>query len=250
MSLNNKSIIVTGGSRGIGKELVLSFAKQGANVSFTYLNDDIAAVKTKTESENLPGNVKFYKVDVRDYNQVKSFVDEVLNDVSKIDVLVNNSGIRRDKSSLLLSLKDWDDVIATNLTGTFYLSKTVGFHMVKNKRGRIINLSSTSGLSGIAGQTNYSSSKAGVIGFTHALAKELAPYQICVNAVAPGGVDTDMVTTMPERERNNLIAGVPVGRLCKPEEVAMVVRFLADCELSPDYLTGTVISLDGGMGLI
>ncbi|MDD4729978.1 MAG: 3-oxoacyl-ACP reductase FabG [Dysgonamonadaceae bacterium] len=249
MSVEGKNIIVSGGSRGIGKAIVLLLAEEGANVAFTYLNNEDAANKVLSESQSLKGSVKDYQVDIRNQQQVKKFISEVVAEWKCIDVVVNNAGIRKDKTMAFMSAEEWNDVIDTNLSGAFYLTQASIFHMLKKKSGRVIFVSSISGIFGIAGQVNYSSAKAALFGMTHSLAKEVAPYGICVNAVAPGGVYTDMVSSMDEKDKERLLQGVPLGRMCRTDEVASVVKFLADSDLSPEYLTGTVIPLDGGMGL-
>lgn len=247
MSIEGKNIIVSGGSRGIGKEVVLALAGQGANVAFTFLNNNEAADKVLSESQGLKGNVKAYQVDIRDQQQVKIMISEFIKEHGCIDVVVNNAGIRQDKSIIFMSTENWNDVLNTNLTGAFNLTQTAILHMLKKKSGRVIFISSISGIFGIPGQVNYSSAKAALLGFTRSLAKEVAPYGISVNAVAPGGVDTDMVSSMNEKDKEKLIQGVPLGRLCRVDEVTSVVKFLADD--APEYLTGTVIPLDGGIGL-
>jgi len=253
MSLVNKSVIVSGGSRGIGRAIVLSLAEQGANVAFTYHKNAKAAAEVMAESlkqnRRQSGSVKSYKVDIREQCQVMEMLSDVTAKQGGIDILVNNAGIRQDKTLAFMSAESWKDVVDTNLTGAFYLTQAAIFHMLKKKFGRVIFISSVSGISGIAGQVNYSSSKAALLGFTRSLAKETARYGISVNAVAPGGVDTDMVSTLSEPERKRLLQGVPIGRLCRADEVAKVVRFLADTDAAPDYLTGSVIPLDGGFGL-
>ena len=249
MGLKNKVAIVSGGSRGIGKEAVISLAKQGVKVAFMYANNSEAADEVVDIVKETNENVKSFQVDIRNYNQVKQFVADVISEWKVIDILVNNAGIKKDKAMLFLSESDWNDVINTNLSGVFNLSKFVGYYMLKRKSGRIINISSISGVNGIAGQTNYSSSKAGIIGFTKSLAKEAAPYGVSVNVVTPGGVETDMVASMSDKDREKLLSEVPIGRLCRVEEVGKVILFLANDDASPDYMTGSVISLDGGMGL-
>lgn len=249
MSLNGKVAIVSGGSRGIGRAIVLALAARGAKVAFTYFRDQAAAELVLAEGQQYPGQLKSYQVDIKDQPQVKALVGEVVREWGALDLIVNNAGIRKDKTLAFMDVNDWDEVLRTNLSGTFYLTQTGIYYMLKKKQGRVINISSTSGLNGISGQTNYSSTKAGLFGFTRALAKEVAPYGISVNAVAPGGVETDMTGSMTEKEREKLLYGVPMGRMCRPEEVAQVVVYLADTEACPAYLTGTVIALDGGMGL-
>lgn len=249
MSLEGKAIVISGGSRGIGRNVVSALAEKGARVAFTYHSNEKAAQEVLEEAEKFPGTVRAYQVDMKDQIQVKKFVADVVKEWGTLDVIINNAGIRKDKTLAFLSSEDWDGVVRTNLYGAYYLTQAGIFYLLKKKQGRVINVSSVSGINGIAGQTNYSSSKAALFGFTRALAKEVAPYGISVNCVAPGGVETDMTDGMPEKEREKLLAGVPIGRLCKPEEVTKMILFLADEELSPSYLTGTVIPLDGGLGL-
>jgi 3-oxoacyl-[acyl-carrier protein] reductase len=249
MSIEGKNIVVSGGSRGIGKAVVLALAGHGANVAFTFLNNNEAANKVLSESQNLKGNVKAYQVDIRDQQQVKKMISEVVAERGCIDAVVNNAGIRQDKTLAFMSVDNWNDVLDTNLTGAFYLTQAAIFHMLKKKSGRVIFISSISGIFGIPGQVNYSSAKAALLGFTRSLAKEVAPYGISVNAIAPGGVDTDMVSTINNKDKEKLLQGVPLGRMCRVDEVASVVKFLADTDAAPEYLTGTVIPLDGGLGL-
>jgi len=247
MSIEGKNIIVSGGSRGIGKAVVLAFAEQGANVAFTFLSNNEAANEVVNESKSLKGTVKAHQVDIRDQQQVKKLISDVVAEWKYIDVVINNAGIRQDKSIIFMSIENWNDVINTNLTGAFHLTQTAILHMLKRKSGRVIFISSISGIFGIPGQVNYSSAKAALLGFTRSLAKEVAPYGISVNAIAPGGVDTDMVTTMNEKDKEKLLQGVPLGRMCRVDEVTSVVKYLADD--APEYLTGAVIPLDGGLGL-
>lgn len=249
MSIEGKNIVVSGGSRGIGKAVVLALAEQGANVAFTFLNHREAANEVINKSNRLKGTVKAYQVDIRDQQQVKKMISEFVKEHGCIDVVVNNAGIRQDKSVAFMSVENWNNVLDTNLNGAFYLTQTAIFHMLKKKSGRIIFISSISGIYGIPGQVNYSSAKAALIGLTRSLAKEVAQYGISVNAIAPGGVDTDMVSSMNENDKERLLQGVPLGRMCRTDEVARVVQFLADDGGAPEYLTGTVIPLDGGLGL-
>ena len=247
MSLEGKNIIVSGGSRGIGKAVVLAFAERGANVAFTFLSNNDAANEVVNESESLKGTVKAYQVDIRNQQQVQKLVSDVVAQWKYIDVVINNAGIRQDKSIIFMSAENWNDVINTNLNGAFYFTQTAILHMLKRKSGRVIFISSISGIFGTPGQVNYSSTKAALLGFTRSLAKEVAPYGVSVNAVAPGGVDTDMVATMNEKDKEKLLQGVPLGRICRVDEVTSVVKFLSDD--APEYLTGAVIPLDGGLGL-
>ena len=249
MSLQNKVAIVSGGSRGIGRAIALLLAQKGAKVAITYQKREDAAREVIDQSQGFPGVIKAYPVDVKDMEQVKAFIKDIIREWNTIDIIVNNAGIRRDKTLAFLSSEEWNDVLTTNLTGAFHLTQAGILYMLKKRSGRVIFISSTSGITGIAGQTNYSSTKAGLIGFSRALAKEVAPYGIGVNVVAPGGIETDMIQDMPEEKRQKLLQGVPMGRLGKPEEVAQVVAFLADEDACPLYLTGSMITLDGGSGV-
>lgn len=249
MSLQNKNIIVTGGSRGIGKAIVELLVLKGANVIFTYNKDIESAKNVEKHCMNYIGTAKAYKVDIKDYSDVSSFIHDIIQSYESIDVVINNAGIRKDKSLLYMEKQDWEDVLNTNLTGVFCMTKAILPYMLKKRNGRIINISSISGINGLSGQTNYSSSKAGIIGFTKALAKEVAPFHICVNGIAPGPVETEMLNSLSKDLISNLLSNIPIKRMCTPVEVAMTTNFLADDELSPKYLTGHILSLDGGMGL-
>lgn len=249
MSLHNKNIIVTGGSRGIGKAIVELLVSKGANIFFTYNTDTIAAETVEKQSEQYIGTAKAYQINSKNYDDIQKFINEIYKNYGDIEVLINNAGIRKDKSLLYMEKDEWDEVIDTNLTGSYNMTKAIMPYLLKKRNGRIINISSISGVSGLAGQTNYSASKAGVIGFTKALAKEVASSGISINAIAPGPVETDMLHGLSEEAVNKLLQNVPIKRMCTPNEVAMLVNVLADDELTPKYLTGQVISLDGGMGL-
>lgn len=245
MQSHDKVAVVTGGTRGIGKAIVRQLVKSGNRVAFTYLNNQKLAADLEAESD---GKARAFKVDVRDFEQAKTFVDAVVHEWRTIDILVNNAGIRKDKTLVFLDADDWNDVLGTNLTGMYHITKHCVFYMIKQKSGRIVNISSTSGIVGIKGQTNYSSSKAGVIGFTKALAKEVALYNVSVNALAAGGIETDMTTSLSEKRKEELIKQVPCGRLGTVSEVAQIVSFLVDFERCPSYLTGSTIVFDGGIG--
>jgi len=248
MGLNNKVALVSGGSRGIGREIVLSLAQRGACVGFTYFQNDEAAKKVEEEAKDLQGKVKAFQVDIRNREQVKKMVEEAAKIWGTLDIIVNNAGISKDKTLPFMEIEEWKSVLETNIYGAFHLTQAAAFYLLKKKKGRIINISSVSGINGIPGQTNYSSSKAALIGFTRSLAKEVAQYGISVNAIAPGGVETDMYKALSKKQKDSLLQNVPMGRMCMPEEVARVAVFLADDDLSPDYLTGSTIVLDGGMG--
>jgi len=241
----DKVAIVTGASRGIGRAIALELAKEGAKVAFMYQKSDEQAKSLLKELEDAGSRGLSFKGDVRDLGLAKEFVEQVKSFFGSLDFLVNNAGITRDKAMMNMEKEDWQEVIDTNLTGYFNMSRAVIVTLLKQKSGGIVNVSSVSGISGIARQANYSASKAGIIGLTKALAKEVAPYNIRVNCVAPGFIDTDMTKAMKddvkERSRNK----IPFGRFGKPEEVAKAVLFLLS-ERS-GYITGQVIKVDGGL---
>lgn len=249
MSICRNTILVTGGSRGIGSAIVQLLADKGAEIIFTYQKDDVAAQKVATVCKKNNNPVAAHKMDIMEYDQLKIFAKDIIQKYGKIDVVVNNAGIKKDKTVLYMNPKEWQDVLQTNLTGVYNTTKAFIPYMLKRRRGRIINISSISGINGLSGQTNYSASKAGIIGFTKALAKEVAAYGISVNAIAPGAVETEMLLGLPNHITEKLIKNIPLNRACHPKEVAMLVNALVDEEITPPYLTGQVIALDGGMGL-
>lgn len=249
MSLENKVVIITGGSGGIGRALVKKFLSQKAIVLYTYRRKPIDIELLRQWNEEYEAVAEGYQMDITDREQVRDVMHKILTRYPEISVLINNAGIRRDKSLLFMTENEWDEVLQTNLTGAFLVTRTVIPFLLKQRRGRIIQISSISGINGLTGQINYASSKAGLIGFTKALAKETAPYGICINAVAPGPVQTEMLDGLTSKHIDGLLGSVPLGRVCNPEEVAKMVYTLADEELTPQYLTGQVIALDGGMGL-
>ncbi len=238
-----KKVVVSGGSSGIGKSLVTIFAEAGWKVHFTFHSNESAAREIEKSFE---GKAKAHQLDVGDREACDVFCKEVLGEEKSIDVLINNAGITRDKPLFSMQDSDWSDVLQTNLSGVFHLTRRFALDMLKKKKGRIINISSISGIHGLPGQTNYSASKAGIIGFTKALAKETGPFGVTANVVAPGGVMTPMIEILAPQAREVLLRTVPVHRFCEPREVAQVVFFLA--EGAPDYLNGSVIVLDGGAG--
>ncbi len=249
MSLQGKNVIVTGGTGGIGRAMIEYFASKGANIVFSYNKDIDTAQMLENSLCRENSRIKSFQLNVQESDRIKKFVEFAITTLKSVDILINNAGIRRDKSLLYMKNEDWQSVLETNLYGVFYMSRALVPYMLKQKGGRIINISSISGINGMAGQVNYSASKAGMNGLTKALAKELVAFGISVNAIAPGPVDTDMLVGMPEDKKKDLINTIPAGRVLQPKEVAMVAGFLADSEFSPDYLTGQVITLDGGMGL-
>lgn len=249
MGLENKVVMITGGSGGIGRELVKIFLAKKAKVLYTYRENPVDMETVRQWEKEYGTYAQGYQLDITEQSHVRDFIRVVMRNEKGIDILVNNAGIRKDKSLLYMTSEEWETVLQTNLTGAFHVTQSVIPYFLKQRRGRIIHISSVSGINGLAGQVNYSSSKAGLIGFTKALAKEVAPYGICVNAVAPGPVQTRMLEGLSKQQIEGLLANVPMGRVCEPKEVASMVYVLADEEMTPSYLTGQVIALDGGMGL-
>ena len=245
--MSNKTAIVTGGTRGIGKAIVLELAKSGCNVAFNYSKSDDLANELVKEIEGLGVKAMAKKVDVSDFEGAKNMVKEVKDEFGQIDYLVNNAGITRDKLLALMKEDDWDDVININLKSVYNFSKAVIMTMIKQKSGNILNITSVSGIAGVAGQANYSASKAGMIGFTKALAKQVGKAKINVNAIACGFIETDMTSELPEEYKQKMIDMTAVKRFGTTDDVAKTAKFL----LSDDakYITGQVLSIDGGLAL-
>lgn len=243
--LENKVAVVTGGARGIGKAIVLMLANEGCDVAFNYQSNQAAAIALKDEVQKLGVRCSATQVDIRDSAGVKEWVAKVKEDFGRLDILINNAGIVRDKALMMMSEEDWKAVRETNLDGMFYASRACIVTFLKQKSGDIINISSVSGISGLPRQVNYSASKGGMNAFTKALAKEVSPYGVKVNAVAPGLIRTDITEAMNEQHKEGILKAIPLGRMGEAEEVASAVRFL----LSPAaaYITGQVLVIDGGL---
>ena len=240
-----KVALITGATRGIGKEIALELAKNGFDIAVNYrsMQNDMEDLKKEIESNNV--RCEFVGADVANFEQCENMVKETIEKYGKIDVLVNNAGITKDGLIMRMKKEDFEAVIDINLVGTFNVTRNVIPYMIKQKSGRIINVSSVVGVAGNAGQTNYSASKAGVIGFTKSLAKEVASRNILVNAIAPGFIDTDMTKVLSDNVKEGINAQIPLKRMGTPNEVAKVVKFLASEDSS--YVTGQVINIDGGM---
>ena len=240
-----KTVFVTGASRGIGKEVALKYAENGYNVIINYASDktDVESLKKEFEEKNVETIIE--KADVTNSNQIEELVKKAIEKFGKIDVLVNNAGITKDNLLMRMSEEEFDKVIEVNLKGTYIVTKAVTKYMMKKRNGSIINLSSVVGVAGNAGQTNYSASKAGIIGFTKSVAKELASRNIRANAVAPGFIETDMTAVLPDAVKENIHNQIPLKRMGTAKEVANLIYFLGSEESS--YITGQVINIDGGM---
>ena len=243
----DKVAIVTGASRGIGRAIATELAENGMYVVVNFAGNVESAEETLRLVREAGGDGEVYMANVADEAECKAMCDDVVKRLGKVDVLVNNAGITRDKLVMAMSDEDFNSVIDTNLLGTFHMIKFLVRYMLKNKGGRIINIASVSGVLGNAGQANYSASKAGVIGLTKSVARELATKNICVNAVAPGFIETDMVKAMSESAIEAGVASIPMKRLGKPEDIAAMVGFLASDKAA--YITGQVINVDGGMAI-
>ncbi len=245
--LKNKTAIITGGSRGIGRACCLAFAREGADVVFTYNKSHKEAQELKSQIEESGAACLAIQADARDYNQCRKVVEDSLAKFEKIDILINNAGITKDRALFMMALEEWKEVIDTNLGGTFNMTRAAITTLMKQKQGCIINMSSVSGITGLPKQTNYSASKAGIIGFSKALAKEVAPLNIRVNAVCPGFIETDMTGALNENLKKQMLELIPEKRLGRPEEVAELCVFLASGKAG--YITGEAIKIDGGLAI-
>lgn len=247
----NKRAIVTGGTRGIGRAIVKELASKSccgvlfSDVAFIYNSCDECADELQQEINNPATKILAFKADATSLDQAEATVQEAIEKLGGVDILINNAGITRDNLLLRMTEKDFDDVINANLKSVFNYTKAVIKHMIKQRYGRIVNIASVVGLIGNPGQANYAASKAGVIGFTKSMARELASRNITVNAVAPGYIETAMTNKLSDDQKKKLTDMIPMGRLGKPEDIAKVVGFL--CSPEADYITGQVIAVDGGM---
>ncbi len=244
LDLKGKTALVTGGSKGIGKRIVETLTHAGTSVGFIARNSELS-IQLEKEITSEGGDCSFFQGDISDFEQCSAIVDAFVSRYGKVDILVNNAGITDDNLILRMKKENWDRVIDVNLTGVFSMSKLVIKPMMKNRFGRVINLSSVVGITGNSGQVNYASSKAGIIGFTKSLAKEVASRNITVNAIAPGFVQSEMTDKLTENQQKAVLATIPMKRMGTDTDIANGVMFLA----SPmaDYITGTVLNINGGM---
>lgn len=240
-----RTIVVTGGSRGIGRAICLALARPAARIYFNYYPEDPMAADTEKEIVALGSEAKSACVNVASEKEVADFIEGIVGETGRIDVLINNAGITRDSLLVRMKESDWDAVLDVNLKGTFNCTRVAARHMMKQRGGAIVNIASIVGVTGNAGQANYVASKAGIIGLTKTVAKELAARGVTVNAVAPGFIATDMTDALPENIRNQMVGQVPLGRAGTPEDVANLVAFLASEQAA--YITGQVIHISGGL---
>ncbi|MBI3399639.1 MAG: 3-oxoacyl-[acyl-carrier-protein] reductase [Deltaproteobacteria bacterium] len=245
--LLNKVAIVTGGTRGIGRSIVMALAKEGADCIFTYLQNRDLAEPLVDEVNRIGRRALPLQMDVADFENSKIIIEKVKETFGRLDILINNAGIIRDKSLMMMSKDDWSAVIDTDLTGVFNTTRACIITFLKQKSGNIINISSVNGVHPLPGQVNYAAAKAGVIGFTKSLAREVAPYNIRVNAVAPGFIETDMTKELDQGHRKKFLDMIPLGKFGTAEEVAQTVIFLASDK--SHYITGQTIQIDGGLGM-
>ena len=247
MTINNKTILITGGSKGIGKATAIKMAQKGIRIAINYNSSKEGAQLTAKEVTKLGGEAIILKADVSDENQVEEMIGNILNKWKTVDILVNNAGIIKDSLLLGMSIDDWDKVINVDLRGTFLCTRALIRGMIRQKWGRVINVGSVVGIRGNPGQTNYSAAKAGIIGFTKALAKEVAGRNITVNTVTPGYVATDTVAVLKQSLKNTILNRIPQHKFGEANDVAEMINFLASDEAS--YITGQVISVDGGLAI-
>ncbi|MCL2577679.1 MAG: 3-oxoacyl-[acyl-carrier-protein] reductase [Defluviitaleaceae bacterium] len=243
--LKGKTAVITGGSRGIGCAVALMMAENGADIAVIFSGSEAAANETVASADKFGVKARAYQCDVSDFAQSKIVCENIFKEFGKIDILVNNAGITKDGLMLAMSENDFDSVIDVNLKGAFNFARHLSRYIMKSPAGRIINISSVSGIAGNAGQANYSASKAGLIGLTKTIAKELASRNVTCNAIAPGFIETDMTATLPETVLEKVQTAIPLKRMGRTEEVAALALFLASDAAS--YITGEVIKVDGGM---
>ncbi len=247
MSLHNKTAVVTGGSRGIGEAIAVKLAKQGADIAVVYVGEESEALNAKKKIEEQGVRAELYYCDVSDFEQSAQTVAKIVEDFGSIDILINNAGIVRDCLVLSMKESDFDSVVKVNLKGAFNMIKHTYSIFMRKKGGRIVNIASVVGLNGNAGQANYAASKAGIIGMTKSVARELAGRGVTCNAVAPGYIETDMTKALSDKVKTAIEASIPMKKRGKPEDVANAVAFLAGDEAS--YITGEVLRVDGGMAM-
>jgi 3-oxoacyl-[acyl-carrier protein] reductase len=247
MQLEGRAALVTGGTRGIGRAIVVALAKAGADVALTYNSNEALAQEVVAEVQALGRRAKAIKVDVSIVDEAASAIEETAKEFGKLDILVNNAGVTKDTLLMRMSESDWDIVIDTNLKGVFNTTKAAIRPMMSQKRGKVINITSVVALTGNPGQANYCASKAGVIGFTKSVAKEVASRNITVNAIAPGFIETDMTGKLNDAQKEALMGLIPLKRAGKPEDIANTVVFLAS--EAGDYITGQTLVVDGGMAM-
>lgn len=245
--LTGKIAVVTGASRGIGRAIALKLASEGAAVIVNYNGSEEKALEVKQEIEAAGGRADIYQCDVSDYGKCEGFIAEIIKEYGQIDILVNNAGITRDGLLMKMSEEDFDKVLETNLKGAFNTIRFASRQMLKQRKGRIINMASVVGVTGNAGQANYAASKAGIIGLTKAAARELASRGVTVNAIAPGFIETDMTKILPEKVKEATVSQIPLGKFGQVEHVAAAAAFLASEEA--EYITGQVLHVDGGMAM-
>jgi len=248
LALDGRVVLVSGASRGIGKAIAMELAQRGAAIAVNYIKSAQAAEQVVDQIASHNGKAIAIQSDVSEFQQAQDLVKTTIESLGGLDILVNNAGITRDKLIMMMSEQDWDDVQNINLKSTFNCSKAAIRHMMRKRYGRIINITSVAGQMGNPGQTNYSASKAGQIGFTKALAREVASRNITVNAVAAGYIETDIWSTVPEEARQTALSLIPLGRKGLPEEIAYAVAFLVSDQAA--YITGQVLGVDGGMAMM
>lgn len=247
MNLKGKTVLITGGSRGIGRAMALAFAEEGTNVIINYTSDEENAKNAIKEIEKFGVKGLAIRANISKAEEVNSMFDKIKEDFDVIDILINNAGITRDSLFIGMKEKDWDEVIEVNLKGMFLCTKAVIRKMLRQRYGRIVNISSVVGVIGNPGQANYCASKAGVIGFTKSLAREVASRNITVNAIAPGFIKTDMTDALPEDIKESVMGTIPMGRYGNPEDIANIAVFLSSDKAG--YITGQIIHIDGGMAM-